>query len=227
VTGGVAAGEGGIGCDSAGVPVSLPPPAVGHASGLTAVRFSYDDRYIVTAGGEDLCLLVWRVEETAEASGGPASGVRPGGGQGTTSAGGAGMGARSLSLGGGVEVGRTFHTSGGDGAVDSTSATAVPPPAVLGGGVVGEEGEEDEGDDSDVEVVGLGGIKCKPRAAGGLLPPAVSFLLDGARVCVASLPPAISFLLGWRACISPSFLRTCTPYAISASPLSSPLPTGM
>ena len=33
----------------------------GHAGVLSAVRFSYDDRYVLSVGGEDLCAFVWRI----------------------------------------------------------------------------------------------------------------------------------------------------------------------
>lgn len=35
--------------------------SMGHASALTALRFSFNDRYVMSAGGEDLCIFVWRV----------------------------------------------------------------------------------------------------------------------------------------------------------------------
>lgn len=33
----------------------------GHASHVTAVKFSKDDQYLFSAGGNDTCILQWRV----------------------------------------------------------------------------------------------------------------------------------------------------------------------
>lgn len=32
----------------------------GHSSHVTNIRFSYDDRYVISAGGADLCLFQWK-----------------------------------------------------------------------------------------------------------------------------------------------------------------------
>ena len=41
----------------------------GHAGGLSAVRFSHDDRYVLSVGGEDLCAFVWRIRGGSAAPG--------------------------------------------------------------------------------------------------------------------------------------------------------------
>jgi WD40 repeat protein len=41
--------------------VALSYAYEGHAGVLSAVRFSHDDRYVLSVGGEDLCTFVWRV----------------------------------------------------------------------------------------------------------------------------------------------------------------------
>ena len=33
----------------------------GHSSYITNVRFSADDRYVYSIGGEDKCVMVWKV----------------------------------------------------------------------------------------------------------------------------------------------------------------------
>ena len=35
----------------------------GHSSHVTNVRWSKDDRHIVTVGGEDQCLMYWKVNK--------------------------------------------------------------------------------------------------------------------------------------------------------------------
>lgn len=35
----------------------------GHSSHVTNVRFMYDDRVIVTVGGNDKCVIVWNVDK--------------------------------------------------------------------------------------------------------------------------------------------------------------------
>ena len=131
----------------------LATGAIGHASGLSAVRFSHNDRYVITAGGEDLCVLVWRLDPAQEsaigAGGSTAASLRDGTGSQPQLSGGEGAHG-TIS---GVTESTGFTAGNGNGAVPS-------------GGVLGEEGEEDEGDDSDVEVIGLGGLKSKPRREG-------------------------------------------------------------
>ena len=41
----------------------------GHAGVLSAVRFSHDDRYVLSVGGEDLCAFVWRIRGGSAAPG--------------------------------------------------------------------------------------------------------------------------------------------------------------
>ena len=41
--------------------------SAGHAASLTAARFSFNDRYILTAGGEDLAVFVWRMQAAVAA----------------------------------------------------------------------------------------------------------------------------------------------------------------
>ena len=36
--------------------------AIGHGSHVTNVRFSNDDAYLLSTGGEDQCVMQWRVE---------------------------------------------------------------------------------------------------------------------------------------------------------------------
>jgi len=33
----------------------------GHSSHVTCCRFGYDDKYIFTTGGEDQCVMQWKV----------------------------------------------------------------------------------------------------------------------------------------------------------------------
>jgi WD40 repeat protein len=35
----------------------------GHSSHVTNVRWNKDDRYIISVGGEDQCLMMWRVNK--------------------------------------------------------------------------------------------------------------------------------------------------------------------
>ena len=35
--------------------------ALGHGSHVSNVRFTYDDQFVVTVGGDDNALMVWRV----------------------------------------------------------------------------------------------------------------------------------------------------------------------
>ena len=45
-----------------------PPPLLAHAGPLTAVRFSFNDRYVLSGGGEDLCVCVWRLGDADAAA---------------------------------------------------------------------------------------------------------------------------------------------------------------
>ena len=35
---------------------------IGHAAHVTNVKFTAEDKYVVSAGGDDSCLFVWRTE---------------------------------------------------------------------------------------------------------------------------------------------------------------------
>ena len=113
------------------------PLAVGHAAALSAVRFSYNDRYVVSAGGEDLSVFVWRVRAAPTARTAPTAAA-----------------AES------AETGETAPTAAGAGAVAGADASAMASGAVVGAkadavegedGEEDEEGEDDDDDDSDVE----------------------------------------------------------------------------
>ena len=43
-------------------PGSAAKVMCGHGSHISSIAFSADDRYVMTAGGRDQCLLVWRVD---------------------------------------------------------------------------------------------------------------------------------------------------------------------
>ena len=40
---------------------SVPLKRRGHSSPLAQVKFSSDDKYLVSLGGEDMTLIVWKV----------------------------------------------------------------------------------------------------------------------------------------------------------------------
>ena len=109
----------------------------GHAAPLSAVRFSFNDRYVLSAGGEDLSVFVWRVRTAPSA---------------LTAATGAGDGAAAETGATRGRPGGGAAVAGGGDAVDNTDD---------------EEGEEDEEEDSDVEsAVGFGAApKDKPKSA--------------------------------------------------------------
>ena len=114
---------------------------VGHAAPLSAVRFSFNDRYVISAGGEDLTVFVWRVQPATSA-----------------------LTAATPTVTAAAETGLTqdstaLPTAAGGGRGGSAAS------AVAGSGFESDEGEEDDSDDSDVESsVGFGGApKSKPR----------------------------------------------------------------
>ena len=49
----------------------LPACHTGHASTISAIRFSFNNRYLISAGGEDLTLFVWRVRSAQSAQTAP------------------------------------------------------------------------------------------------------------------------------------------------------------
>ena len=121
-------------------PVAIGGPCcTGHASALSAVRFSFNDRHVLTAGGEDLTIFVWRLQGAAAA---PTASTAASGETGATA---------------------TAATAGAAGAT-SVAGEVGPNRA----SIEEEDEGEDEDEDSDVEV-DLRDLpaKDKGRRAGG------------------------------------------------------------
>lgn len=115
---------------------------VGHAAALSAVRFSFNDRYVLSAGGEDLTVFVWRL------------GPPPA--------------AKTADTARSAETGETTATS----SVADTAAGGDAAPSPTKGGVGAYDGDEEEGeveddDDSDVEADIERDLPLKSRPTGG------------------------------------------------------------
>jgi hypothetical protein len=119
------------------------------------VRFSYNDRYILSAGGEDLAIFVWRVRVRGGGSAGAVAAARAAAARAAaartsrmavtaTTAPSAETGATAEGAVAGVGVGSGVS-------VVSASWAAAAATAAAEEDVFDEEGEEDDEDDSDVE----------------------------------------------------------------------------
>ena len=117
----------------------------GHASALSSVRFSYNDRYILSAGGEDLAIFVWRVRVRGGGSAGAVAAARAAAARTSRMA-------VTATTAPSAETGATAEGAvAGVGVGSGVSVVSASWAAAAEDDVFEEEGEEDDEDDSDVE----------------------------------------------------------------------------
>jgi len=109
------------------------------------VRFSYNDRYILSAGGEDLAIFVWRVRVRGGGSAGAVAAARAAAARTSRMA-------VTATTAPSAETGATAEGAvAGVGVGSGVSVVSASWAAAAEDDVFEEEGEEDDEDDSDVE----------------------------------------------------------------------------